>query len=71
MATKRSAKTPGINVKPTPLLVITITTWLAQNMMAGEQAAKFPPFLYEANGAQKIIRYGSEGKVVWGGGFRL
>jgi hypothetical protein len=65
MATKRKAKTPGIRVKPTPILVITITTWLTQTMMAGEQVAKFPPFLYAAEGAQKIIRYGPEGTVVW------
>jgi hypothetical protein len=65
VATKRSAKAPGINVKATPLLVIAITTWLAQTTMAGEQAAKFPPFLYAVEGAQKIIRYGSDGKVAW------
>ena len=65
MATRRKAKTPGIRVKPTPLLVLTITTWLAQTMMAGEQAARFPPFLYAAEGAQKIIRYGPESTIVW------
>jgi hypothetical protein len=35
---------------------------LARSMKAEDH---FPPFLYAAEGAQKIIRYGSEGKVVW------
>ena len=30
--------------------------------MAGD---KFPPFLYAAEGVQKIIQYGSDGKVAW------
>ena len=34
-------------------------------MMAGEQTCHFPPLLYAAEGANKIIRYGSDGKVVW------
>jgi hypothetical protein len=49
-------------MKSTSLLVLAVTIWLAQSMMAG---GRFPPFLYAAEGAQKIIRYGSEGKVVW------
>ena len=34
-------------------------------MMAGEQTDHFPPILYAAEGANKIIRYGSDGKVAW------
>jgi hypothetical protein len=52
-------------MKPTPLLVLALASWLAQTMMAGEQTDKFPPFLYAAEGAQKIIRYGSDGNVAW------
>jgi hypothetical protein len=47
------------------LLVLAGGLWLAQTMMAGERIDKFSPLLYAAEGAQEIIRYGSEGKVVW------
>ncbi len=52
-------------MKPVSFLVFALATWLAQSTLAGEKAAEFPPFLYAAEGAQEIIRYGSEGKVVW------
>ena len=52
-------------MKPTPLLVLALASWLAQTMMAGERTDKFPPFLYATEGAQKIIRYGSDGNVAW------
>jgi hypothetical protein len=57
---------PRIKMKPTSLLqILAGGLWLAQTMMAGEHANKFPPFLYAAEGAQKIIRYGSDGNVAW------
>jgi hypothetical protein len=65
LATKQKVTIGRTSMKPTPFLVLALTTWLAQTVMAGEQAAEFPPLLYAAEGAQKIIRYGSEGKVVW------
>jgi len=43
-------------------LILVVGLCLAQSTTAGD---KFPPFLYAAEGAQKILRYGSEGKVVW------
>jgi len=49
-------------MKPTSLLVLAVTFCLAQTLMASD---KFPPFLYAAEGAQKIIRYGSNGEAVW------
>ena len=49
-------------MKPTSLLVLAVVSCLARTLMAGD---KFPPFLYAAEGVQKIIRYDSEGKVVW------
>ena len=49
-------------MKPTSLLVLAVVSCVARTLMAGD---KFPPFLYAAEGVQKIIRYGSEGKVVW------
>ena len=53
-------------MKPTSLLLaLAGGLWLAQTMMAGEQTCHFPPLLYAAEGANKIIRYGSDGKVVW------
>lgn len=53
-------------MKPTSLLLVLAGgLWLAQTSLAGEHANKFPPFLYTAEGAQKIIRYGSDGKVAW------
>lgn len=66
MATVRTTKTKRINEGPKALLLALVGgLLLARSMMAGEQAAKFPTLLYAAEGAQKIIRYGSEGKVVW------
>ena len=66
MATVRTTKTKRINVGPKALVLALVGgLLLARSMMAGEQAAKFPTLLYAAEGAQKIIRYGSEGKVVW------
>ena len=57
---------PCISMKPTSLLLaLAGGLWLAQTMMAGEQTCHFPPLLYAAEGANKIIRYGSDGKVVW------
>ena len=47
------------------LLLLAAGLWLAQTMMAGEQTDKFPPLLYAAEGAQKIIRYGPDGNVAW------
>jgi hypothetical protein len=56
----------GLFVKPTSLLLVLAGgLWLAQTMMAGERTDKFPPFLYAAEGAHKIIRYGSDGNVAW------
>src|ERR1035441_4379376 len=53
-------------MKPTLLLLVLASVlWLAQMSLAGEHANKFPPFLYAAEGAQKIIRYGSDGRVAW------
>ena len=53
-------------MKPTSLLLVLAGgLWLAQTVLAGEPTDKFPPFLYAAEGAQKIIRYGSAGKVAW------
>jgi len=49
-------------MKPTAFLVLALTTCLAQTLMASD---KFPPFVYAAEGAQKIIRYGTQGEVVW------
>src|SRR5512133_3130308 len=46
-------------------LVFALSLWLAHTIMAAEQVAKFPPFLYAAEGAGKIIQYGPEGNVVW------
>ena len=66
MATVRTAKIPRISMRPTSLLlVLGGGLRLAQTMMAGEQTDKFPPFLYAAEGAQRIIRYGSDGNVAW------
>jgi hypothetical protein len=66
MATVRTTKTKRINVGPKALLLALVGgLLLARSMMAGEQAAKFPTLLYAAEGAQKIVRYSSEGKVVW------
>jgi hypothetical protein len=66
MVTTRTAKIPRIKMKPTSLLLVLASgLWLAQTMMAGERTDKFPPFLYAAEGAQKIIRYGSDGYVAW------
>jgi hypothetical protein len=62
----QTARIPRISMKPTSLLLILAGgLWLAQTTMAGEQAAKFPPLLYAAEGANKIIRYGPEGTVIW------
>ena len=53
-------------MKPTSLLLVLAGgLWLAQTVMAGEQTDHFPPLLYAAEGAHKIIRYGSDGKVTW------
>ena len=66
MATVRTTKPKRINVGPKALVLALVGgLLLARSMMTGEQAAKFPTLLYAAEGAQKIIRYGSEGKVVW------
>ena len=66
MATARTAKIPRIRMKPTSLLLVLAGgLWLAQTMMAGERTDKFPTFLYAAEGAQEIIRYGSDGNVAW------
>ena len=62
MARARTVKIPHISMKSTSLLVLAVTICLAQTILASD---KFPPFVYAAEGAQKIIRYGSEGKVVW------
>ena len=62
MARARTVKISRISIKPTSLLVLAVTFCLAQTMMAGD---KFSPFLYAAEGAQKIIRYGAQGEVVW------
>ena len=43
-------------------MVLLGVLWLARTMMAADH---FPPLLYAAEGAQKIIRYGSDGKVAW------
>ena len=47
------------------LLVLAGGLWLAKTMLAGEQTGHFPPLFYAAEGAHKIIRYGSDGKVTW------
>jgi hypothetical protein len=66
MVTARTAKILRIKMKPTSLLLVLAGgLWLAQTMMAGERTDKFQPFLYAAEGAQKIIRYGSDGNVAW------
>ncbi len=66
MATLWTTKTKRTNVGPKSLLLALVGgLLLTRSMMAGEQAAKFPTLLYAAEGAQKIIRYDSEGKVVW------
>ena len=53
-------------MKPTSLLLVLAGgLWLAQTLMAAEQTDHFPPLLYAAEGANKIIRYGSDGKVAW------
>ena len=66
MAIARAVEFPYIKMKPKSLiLVLAGGLWLAQTTMAEERSDKFPPFLYAAEGAQKIIRYGSDGKVAW------
>jgi hypothetical protein len=52
----------GMNMKPTLLLVLAGGLWLAQSVRA---AGDVPPLLYAAEGAEKIIRYGTDGKVAW------
>jgi hypothetical protein len=51
-----------MNVKATSFLVLAGSLWLLQPGMAGDN---FPPFLYAAEGARKIIRYGTDGQVAW------
>jgi hypothetical protein len=51
-----------MQMKLTSLLVLTGSLSLAHALMAGDN---FPSLLYAAEGAQKIIRYGSNGKVTW------
>src|ERR1035441_6899957 len=66
MATARTAKIPRIRMKPTSLLLVLAGgLWLAQTVMGRQQSQKFPAFLYAAEGAQEIIRYGSDGNVAW------
>ncbi len=49
-------------MKPGGLLLLAGHLWLAQATMANDG---FPPLLYAAEGAGKVIRYGSDAKVVW------
>jgi len=66
VARTQTAKIQRINMKQTSfLLVLAGGLWLAQKLMAGEQTGYSPPLLYAAEGAHKIIRYGSDGKVTW------
>ncbi|HWH72423.1 MAG TPA: hypothetical protein VNT26_23885, partial [Candidatus Sulfotelmatobacter sp.] len=51
-----------MRLKPRFLLVLAGSFWLAQAVLAAD---RFPPLLYAAEGAQKILRYDSEGQVVW------
>ena len=39
--------------------------WLAQAATAAGSSGHFRPCLFAAEGAEKIIRYDSEGKVTW------
>jgi hypothetical protein len=56
-------KKPGLKDRFDRLLMSLLGgLWLAGTMIAEDH---FPPFLYAAEGVQKIIRYGSEGKVIW------
>ncbi len=44
-------------------LVLTLATWAS--FAAGTAGDSFPAFLYAAEGAEKIIQYGTNGKAVW------
>ena len=66
MAIARAVEFPYIKMKPKSLILVLVGgLWLTQTTMAEARGDKFPPFLYAAEGAQKIIRYGSDGKVDW------
>lgn len=51
-----------MKMKLMSLLVLAGSLWVAQSAMGGEN---FPPLIYAAEGAKKIIQYGAGGQVVW------
>jgi hypothetical protein len=51
-----------MNMRPMVVWILACSLWAMQPVLAEEN---FRPFLYAAEGANKIIRYGTDGKVAW------
>ena len=49
----------------TSLLALAGGLWLAQAALAADQVGRFPPLVFAAEGAAKIIRYDRDGKIAW------
>lgn len=52
----------GMNVGPMAFAILACSLWPMQPVLAEDT---FRPFLYAAEGAKQIIRYGTDGKVAW------